>query len=364
MIRTLLLSCCLLLLFAGPAMAEQPASTTVEGALQGYFSQDTEDPAAAVLVESGFAYERMLVAERLPSGASFFVEVELRRDELRFRYPVKLEREGQGDEASWRVEWAPEDEYARALVAMGDIEMLADIEADEPWADIQRLPALPVLVADQAIVTPFGHVSEPPSGSEAADGQLVPPEELVKHAQNWTGLALEDEPGTANADLVIAAGTSWRRVTQALMGPAAVGLFRSYMVGGADGALVALPGVAPVVDGELAEGVEPLVVGMYPADDGHAFRVRVGDRLIENEDACAERMTLCAESAGPFGRQIGEQISAALEEQPAKIGYVMFAATGDLPVEEVASHLRALGDTLGVPPEKLRVGFIAEEESE
>lgn len=348
-------------LFALPAKAELPASPTVEGALQSYFAPSSEEPAAAVLSESGLSYERMLTAEVLPGGSSLFVEVELRRDGLGLRYPLKLKRE-KGDGGAWRVEWAPAEEYARGLVALGDTTMLASMASEEAWARIERLPSLPVLVSDQILVTPFGPISESATPGPRTTDDLAPPEELVEHTQRWAGLVLKDDPGPAGVDLILARNTTWRRLMQALMAPAAAGLYRAYLVGQAEGQLVASSSIAPVVGGDLPEGVEPLIVGMYPAAGERAFRVRIGERIIEGVEACEEGMTRCVNSPQELEDELADPIRGELGERPVKIGYVMFAATGDTSAALVASYLPALAAAIGVASDKVVIGLIGDED--
>jgi hypothetical protein len=366
-----ILSAAALVGFACPAYAQQSAATSVEGALQAHFSADSKAADAAVLRDAGYAYERMLIAEMLPSEATLFAEVELAQGDVRLRYPLKLARKLDGDMIVWQVSWAPVEAYARGLVQVAGEGGLASVgETGTSWADVERLPAFPVIVGDTAFVTPYGRVAAPETVGKAATAdeaksQLPMPKELSEHAQRWVGLTLEDEPGTANVDLLLSRGVAWTRVTQALMAPASLGLFRTYLIGRAGGQVVAHATAAPVVR-QTPSGAEPMVVGMYRRSDKHAFRMRIGDDLIEGDDVCAERMTFCtgagdSASLDIFKQQVLDLVSAAIKEDKNQIAYVMFAATGEFGAGEVVRHLKALGTALGVPTSKLFIGYIGAE---
>jgi hypothetical protein len=354
-----------LLVFANPAHAQQAASTSVEGALEAYFAEGSGDSAAAVLRDAGFAYECLLVAEMLPSEATLLAEVELARGDTRLRYPIKLARQLDKDTITWKVNWTPVEAYAQGLVAIAGEEALASVgQVRTGWADIERVPAFPVIVGDTAFVTPYGRVAvpEPSSGNEDAKQA---PQELGKHAQQWVGLTLEDEPGTANVDLLLGKDVAWTRATQALMAPASLGLFRTYLVGRAGADVVAVATAAPVVR-PTAEDAAPLVIGMYREGDKHAFRVRIGDDVIAHEDACGDKMTFCVSSGkngsiDAFEQQSIDKITAAIQHKKAKLSYVMFAATGAFGAGEVARYIEALGQALGMPSSKIFIGYIGEE---
>jgi hypothetical protein len=356
------LSCCLLaVLTAAPDGARAQEAPTVEVALQQYFGAESSDEAVEALRGAGFDYERLLVAESLPSRTTVMVEVELASDSGRLRYPLKLARRDAAEGSSWQVDWAPEPVYARALAALS-VDGLAGFEAPGFWADVERLPAFPVVVLADRFVTPFGAVAAEPAEDAEQPAELAAPEDLFKHAQRWTGMILEDAPGPAGIDLIVGADVSWRRATQAMMAPAAVGLFRLYLVGRAGGDLVALASNAPVMGDDATSQSAPLVVGMYPAGDQSAFRIRIGERLLDAEDSCAERMSLCAQSAEAFELAAVGHVTDALAEEPTKIAYVLFAATADFSVAQVAAHYRALSVSLGVESQKMFLGFIADEE--
>ncbi len=347
-------------LLASPAYAQQSTYPNVESALQAHFSADSNDPAAAVLRKAGYAYERLLVAEMLPSETTVFVEVELAgKDDQTLRYPLKLARKITDGEVGWQVDWAPVEEYARGLVAVGKKDGLAEISAETGWTEIERVPAFPIIVGEQVFVTPYGRVAISTQADDE-ESQLAPPKKLAEYAQRWVGLTLEDEPGIANVDLILSPKVTWQRATQGLMAPASFGMFRIYVVGQNEGRIVAFPTAAPVVR-DTPEGASPLVVGMYPAADQRGFRVRIGDKLVASDKACAEGMSFCAKTLSDFEQRALDQISAAVAQRQAKIAYVMFAATGDFEASAVANHLIALGRSLGVPSSKIFMGYIGGE---
>jgi hypothetical protein len=339
---------------ASPAMAQSP---TVEGALQTHFGADSDDPAAQVLRKAGYTYERTLVAEMLPSETTLFVEVELARDDTNLRYPLKLARKLDDGEVRWSVDWSPVEDYARGLVAVGKDDALAPINAKTDWTAVERLPAFPVIVGEGVFVTPYGRVATQTQPSDDEAAQLAPPKKLAEHAQRWIGLTLEDEPGTANVDLILSPDVTWQRATTALMAPASFGMFRMYVVGSNDGRPVAFATAAPVLR-QAPDGAAPLVVGMYPAGEQNAFKVRIGDEVVAGEDACADAMTFCAKTLADFEQQALDRITAAVTEKQTKLAYVMFATTGDFKASTVANHLIGLGRALGVPTAKIFMGYI------
>lgn len=342
---------------ASPAVAQQAPSPTVEGALQAHFGAESDDAAADVLRKAGYAYERLLVAEMLPSETTLFVEVELARDDTKLRYPLKLARKLDHGEVRWQVDWSPVEAYARGLVAVGKEDGLAEIDTKSGWTDIERLPAFPIIVGEQVFVTPYGRVATETKTTDDEAAQLAPPKKLAEHAQRWIGLTLEDEPGTANVDLILSPNVTWQRATKALMAPASFGMFRMYVVGSKEGRPVAFATAAPVVR-QTPEGASPLVVGMYPEGEQNAFRVRIGDDLVGSDKACADGMTFCAKTLADFEQRALDQITAAVTQRQTKIAYVMFAATGDYKASAVANHLVGLGRALGVPSAKVFMGYI------
>lgn len=367
-IRRLSTALCALavMLVAIPALAQAHDPTTLEAAIEHYFAAESTAPAVVALNEAGFRYNRLLVAETLPSERAVFVEVELGCQGDKIRYPLKFERRTKDDTVHWKLSWAPAAVYAQTLADVARHDKLAKTDTGSEWAEIQRLPAFPIIVGPKSFVTPYGRVSAtkvtPPPGAkntnEPATSQLAPPKELAKHAQRWIGLTMEDDPGSANVDLLIEQKTSWTRVTQALMAPASLGLFRVYLVGRADGNLVAYAAAAPVIRRAPA-GTEPLVVGMYHHGKTHAFRVRLGTEVVADSKACADNMTFCADTLTDFQKESEAHITDALAHHKTKVAYVMMAATGDFPAAEVVPYLAALDEALGLPDGKIFMGYIA-----
>ncbi len=363
--QILLMGACAFLvgLFAVPAHAQQAQARTVESALEHFFDANSHNPSVRKLLDAGFSYNRLLVAERLPSEKALFVEVELGEQDTKIRYPLKLESTAVDDGKRWSVAWSPVLEYAAALANDARQGDLASFGVGEQWSEIQRLPAFPIIVEKAAYVTPYGRVSAVPaqaSGahkSAQAPAKLAPPKELVQHAQRWIGLTMEDDPGSANVDLLLGPEASWRHVTEALMAPASLGLFRVYLVGCSKKTIVAVSAVAPVVK-HTRGGTVPIVVGMYAHNPGRAFRVRVGPQLLANQQSCAKDMTFCAQSTAQFQQKLSLHIHKALAHRNIKVAYVMLAATGDIAAAEVVPYITALGDALSIPHAKIFIGYI------
>ena len=347
---------------ASGAHAQPPAAPTVEAALQQYFASDAAD--AAVLREAGFGYERLLVAESLPSEMTLAVEVELSGPHRTVRYPLKIERVEPQGTTNWRVDWAPEQAYANALVEYAGGDTLAALGDAKAWHRTERLPAFPIVVADDAFVTPFGAVEAQTGTAKDGGDEIVPPKKLVEHSQRWVGLLLEDEPGAAIIDLLVAPGASWKQVTRAMMAPASLGLFRVYLLGRADRTVVAVPSVAPIFGTQTSpERTAPLVIGMYNVKGGPGFRVRLGDAVLEAETAsgCGERMSFCAATLEQFETKTAQLVGDAAASSKTKIAYVMLAATGEFEFADVLPYYPALARALGVPAGKLFVGYIRDE---
>jgi hypothetical protein len=277
----------------------------------------------------------------------------------------------------WRVVWGPEEVYARALADAATNKKFAKTRAGRPWSEIPRLPAFPIIVGREFMVTPFGKIAAE-DGSAGEKAGIRPPAKLVQHAQRWTGRTLQDDPGSANVDVLLLAGASWKRATRALMAPAMEGLFRIYLVGRGAAGLVGFAAAAPVF-GELASKGAALVVAMSSGEEKpggvqveggkdaarYAFRIRVGENLLastekpEKENSCAPEATFCAGSVADFKTKLRARVQAAMSRHKVRVGQVVLAATGGVPAATVVRFLGATVDSLGLPTGKIFMGYIA-----
>lgn len=328
------------------------ASPTVEGALQDFFE------AAPYFPDDPWTYERLLVAERLPSGRTLAVEVELRYQDRRLRLPLKLEQ----TEAGWRVVWAPTRAYAIALREVATHQAPETGHGAQAWADLQRLPAMPIVVLGEAAHTPFGSENDGAMDTEIGRSEAVRADRLVsEHAQLWVGQFLEEDPAPAGVDYIGHGGSDWYDVTSTIMAPASLGLFRVYLVGQADGQLVALPTIAPVKSAR-PQGVAPLVIGLYPLDDDRVgVRVGVGGQVQVPDAPCAPEMSLCVADPAALGSSLPAVVKAAAASTEAPVGYVMVAGTAELRAEQMLQHLPAVASALELPVSKIFIGYIRRE---
>lgn len=382
---------------------------TVTGALERYFAADSTDPAVGELNKAQFAFNRLLVAEVLPGGKALLAEVALSKKGMVIRYPIKLERDETQPATTWRVTWAPDVAFARALVGACEGRDLAPLQVGRPWEDFHRLPAFPVIVGPGYFVTPFGKIDEK-SGARAtaAAASLHPPEELTRHVQRWTGQVMLDDPASANVDLLLHAGVTWKHATRALMAPAMQGLFRIHFVGHGPRGLYAVSAAAPVFKEATATTQSSAVIAMsaLPAHNaagdvpGYAFRVRVGEQMLgaqpaaasppasskekdaRNSDApssdthadtrsstqvtrssaqvnCDSAATFCARTLDDFRARIKQSILARPDGHKAPPTQVLLAATGDLPATVVVNHLGSVLQALEMTTERVFAGYSA-----
>lgn len=363
---------------AKTATSDKPVHT-VDGALAAYFSKRSDARAAKIFRDADIRYKRVLIAHLLPSEDALLVEVELARGATSLRYPIRLEDISEAKNGSnWRVDWAPDAVYARAIADATVHTRFAPARAGQPWSEIQRLAAFPVIVGADYFVTPFGRieVEKAPQGAESPTG-LNPPEQLAKHVQRWTGQILQDDPGSANLDLLLGEGVSWKRATQAMLPAAMAGLFRIYFVTMRDDALVGFSAVAPVFK-EVVTGESTLVIGVTQAsapDDGprqYGVRLRVGSRTLkasssdasdENSDGkvdpatqCGPRSVFCAATGDEFRGRLDAHIKQLSRDGGPT--HVMLAASAEVGAAAVLNFLATTRAVLNLPLGKIVVGYI------
>lgn len=361
--------------FCAPAQAQTPpaapGAATVQGAIEAYFSPESDAEAARIFRAANLDLRRLLVAHRLLMESALLVEVELAHGATALRYPLRLEDTSPRKNGTrWRVDWAPDVAYARALVQAAAGGELAQSGAGQPWSQIQRLPAFGIIVGADFFVTPFGRIEDAPAAEDAAPGGgLRPAPQLHKHAQRWTGMLLFDDPGSANVDVILRTGVSWERVTQAVLPAAMVGLARIYLVSTRDGAPLAFSLVAPVLK-QVISGASTRVIGVTPvgqtgADPRYRVRVRVGEKQVEKtagaSGQCPGEATFCATSDDDFAAQLGA-LAPQLKAAEKTSEYVLFAASAGVPAEVMLKFMARAYALLELPVGKMLLGYIAAEE--
>jgi len=338
---------------AAPASGE---STSMEDELRGVFEESSpaDHPSLDVLRSEGVRYDGVAVAERTPRTGGYLVEARLSTNRGIVRFPVKLQR---GDRGGWTIEWSPSRSYAAELVAFleGETAKVSG-ELARPWADAERLPALPMIVGETTVVTPFGSV--PVDGA----GGVEPPPKLGKHVGRWVDSVLERDRGAAGLDLLVTPETPWRNVTRALFAGASAGLFSAHFVVRLreTDALAAVPTLAPVFES-----------GRKPADDSSflvaidaarpaAIRVRVQGELLSGSDECGGDASLCDVDPVGFAEGLLGLVESHFEQGPPNVSHVMVAVSGAVEFADALSYAVQIPMALGIPSEKLFVGHVGE----
>lgn len=315
-----------LLGFPGSARAQ---STTLEGTLAAAWAAD--DAGLKVLRTSGATLGPVLVIERVPSGA-YVAEVALELGATRVRYPLKLQR----DAGRWQLTWQPTAAYAGALLAMVKSGALPAAVTDVRWADVPRLPALPVIATRARVVTPFGEVAATVDGEPGLRASPL----LLRAAQRWIVEVLEDDPAPAGIDLLLDHATSWRDANAVLLSLASAGLYQVHIVTADMGVLrVSSPVARPA----------NVVVALYHLNDVFGVRLSADGEEFPG-DGCAPQMSACPRAAGG--------LAAVLERLEAPARSVMFAAAGDVNVGDALGFLVATQAYFGLPPHRLLVGYV------
>jgi len=315
-------------------------------------------PSLAVLQSAGMRYRGYAVAERLPRTGAYLAEVRLSRADKLLRYPVKVVH---GAERGWELEWTPRSAYAKALVAFlrGDVAALPDRYLGT-WAETERVPALPLVVREDSIVSPFGVV---PSGGGSG---VEPPEALGKHVVRWVDSVLERDDAAAGIDLFVTAETPWIHVTRALFAAASAGLFRVYVVvrRQSDSTLASFTALAPVFEsGRAPEGASSLIVGVDAAEPPQ-IRVDVGGELLDSIGDCKSGVSICSDNPAAFAERLPELVRDRFEGRAPSISHVMVAASGEVPFGDVITYAVQVPGALGIPGEKLFLGHIGAEKTE
>lgn len=360
--------------------------------LKSYFS-DASKPANKTLQSADLTFKRVLSTKNLPGGAAIFLEVALSKKDVTLRYPLQIKRADDPASKNWQVSWAPHADYARALAALLKPKTLISSSAEERWEELKRPAALPIIVAKEQFVTPFGALKRSIASQTDKKTETTPkpPDALYQHVKRWLDEALLGDKSAPNIDLLLHQGTTWRDATAALIAPASQGLYRLSFVGEKDAALRSTQAVAPVIKPSSAKKL-PVIVAVTqtraaaPADPPIlAVRLRIGDTMIratkppsdknsappsasrrraskrqKRAQACPANMTFCADSPGDFGAEVQSRLPRELRERGATAGHLTLAASGQLPAEYFIQLLDSLAERLGVKPAQIIAGYIGD----
>lgn len=326
-VALILVALCAIAPIAAPAHAEpRPLGESLERVYA------TNSEGLRLLRDNGGVLQGVATLERVRDG--YVVELRVAWQQVVARYPVKLAR----DDDVWRLVWQPDAAYAAALVALVTHRGVVDVASDDVWSDTARLPALPVIVTRQRIVTPFGELPTP-SGGEALEAL----EGLQRATRAWIVDVLDEDPAPAGVDLLLDPALSWSQLNSVLFNLAAAGLFQATVVTANGGALLL---AAPARQA-------PTIVAVFPLDAAFA-PLQWGVRLVVDEVAvgssdCAPQMTGCI---------------AAHDELPALLpaearGPLMLAAPASPTVAEVLRFVPVLKSYAAIAPHRLLLGYIA-----
>ncbi|MGM0558210.1 MAG: hypothetical protein ACQEVA_17630 [Myxococcota bacterium] len=357
----------LVLLLPSWALAQSSGggAPTMQAALeQALASEGGADDSLDVLIRSGATFEKVLVAEVTPDNRGVVADLGFDYEGRKFRFPVKLERSEPSAAATWRVAWLPDPEYARALIGAVQGGPLPRSDDGAVWVDAIHLPSLPVIVRSDSVFTPYGRGALVAEARAPEDQKLMPPPAVAKAAQRWVGMLLSEDPAPASVDLMIDPRASWRDLSRVVMGVSAIGLFRIHVIQQGPDQLLMLPGAAPVFGTETTpEDAAPLVVAMFPHEDGAAFRVRIGDQEYRPPESCAKDVSFCADSPDSYRASLAQAVESLVARSETRIAYVMFAAGPNTTVGEGLSYFQRTHGALGIPESKVFLGYIDEDTS-
>jgi len=340
-------------LFAGLTLvagAPTAGAASLDETLADLFAGGTGSgghPSAELLEDVGASYDGYLFAERLPAGDAYLVEASVTWQDRTFPFPVKLRR----TDDRWTVAWLPERTYTKTLVSLLDSGELIALPADgaDRWADRGHMPALPVLVSEHQVVTPFG------AAPFADRDELTPSEPLGRHVGRWVNEVLENDPAPAGLAILARPSAPWDRLSRILLTAAGAGFFRVHLVARGDGELLVRPALAPVFQaGDQPSRANSLIVAMADETGTH-FRLSVGDRLLDPPAGC-EDVSLCLDGDREFGPALADRIETAFSDGPPDVSHVLFAAVGDTPLQAALERAVAVPGALGIPQRKLYLG--------
>ncbi len=355
-----------LTILTAPHRVEASDNQTIPEVVQRAID-DGEPDRLRILSDQNISLGDVLVAEHLPQrGASsneYLVEFEGQWREMTFRYPIVVKQDGD-DTESWRVTWAPRAIFARAL-----IKMLKDglprmkLNNSRTWSLEARTPALPVVITDQGIVTPFG-----PVHSEGSGTQRRP---LPRHAQRWINGAMNGDGAAASVDFLVTPSASWKRIHTAIYQVASHGMYRLNFIGVTGEAsknnrtVVSMPVLAPVRlgsgDGDrplpkLRLGFQHLTERGHSTDDAtRRFAVTLRGMPMdlptppssETSEPCPNDADACVDGVQHVGKLM-KQLSKDSEfsDQKPRLGIAAFS--GNTTAQTVVDLLTETARELGI----------------
>lgn len=359
-----ILICILLLAIPSVAFAQQSTITkTVEEAMTSGDHAGIKE-----LSSRGAKIKEVLSVEHLPKGGvAAELLVEFKGKSL--RYPVKLMRTAthercDKDVMGWQVTQAPDKAFTSALLNVLTSGQLPQTTADLPaWTKETRLPALPVVVTQSSIFTPYGKIAwsvlEQEIDPASPMAEVAPPQELVKHSQRWVNDFLEEEPGAAAVDLVLDRRISWQLLNRTIFGVSSVGLYRLNLITETSDGFNTLAASAPVF-GSLP-GVEkpvPLVLGYYPVGENHGWRVSQGKAVLHEDDSCDAEMSFCTTSEQAFIEKFGALSKRMRAKKPTNPSFATFATTKDVTVEQAVVFWQHAAVALGILERRIFLSYI------
>lgn len=393
----------LLLLFASPATAQQPSTppprytiedqdlstghATMERALEAAMHDSTSAELAGLraLKERGAAISDLLTVEHLPSGG-VAAEVLVTFKQRALRYPVKFERteiiasqqdgctlarEDLSTRGGWRVSFAPSEAFTSAFLNVITSGALPPVDTSresalEAWHAVARLPALPVVVTQKTIFTPYGKFAwsemEDEIDPSSPSAEVQPPQALVKQTRRWTNEFLEGERGAAAVDLVMDGRASWQQLNRVVFGVSSMGLYRlSILLSEGEKGLRVLEASAPVFDVlKLEGGTPPLVLGYYPLRQGtpHGWRVSQGQSILKEPDTCDEEMSFCTDDVAAFYTRFEALAARMRSKKPENPSFATFATTRDVTLSEALLFWQHAGAALGLPSRRVFISYI------
>jgi hypothetical protein len=361
MIRIAALASVSLCVFASTAQAEELAASPMVAARVAFENQMT--PGFGALAKRGATFEGVLALDALPGGG-WAAEVEVSYKNLSVRYPVKFQRAEVEGCANWTVSWTPNEAFSTALLNVASSGALPEAPSAREWSEHARLPALPILLTRDKMITPYGAVDIQRELAELDTSQkgasIAPPPSLVKHTKKWLEEYLENDEGAASVDVIADRRATWQDLTRVVFGTSSVGFYKLYLVASReDGSLGAIETAAPIF-GSLP-GVKkpvPLVLGYYPLEQGSGFRVSQGSAVLEDKDACADEMSFCVADGGEFDKRLAALAAGMRAKKPDNPSYAMFATTGDVTVGAAVAWLERVGAGLSIPQRRVFIGYI------
>ncbi len=355
-----------------PVWAESP--TMMEAIEVASSSGVASMKGLATLESRGARVTDVLVVESLPKGG-IGAEVLVTFKGHRLRYPIKLATspapEGSCGQGSWTVTWTPDEAYANALLNVATSGAMPEYDASAnlpEWHTMPRQPALPLVVTQSAIFTPYGKIawSELDLDPSSPQAEVMPPEALVQHTRTWINDYLEDEQGAAGVDIVADARLGWQELNRVIFGVSSMGLYKVYLMLSADDDTLHVVESAAPVFGSMP-GVEkpvPLVLGYYPVKDEtsgeftHGWRVSQGKAVLSDEGACADEMSFCTADVATFSTRFTELVARMRAKKPENPRYAMFASTRETTLGAAMAFLQHAGAALGIPQGRVFIGYI------